>query len=329
MSRTVHRHGLQFYSDDQYLASQAASSLLRDGLGDDCLLIVATPAHREALASALTAAGADMPALQAAGRAIFADARAALDQVMIAGRPDRARFVETFSQIVRQLLGSSGATVRAYGEMAELLRRDGRHDAAHQLEAFANEICAMLPVTVLCGYSLDTLEDDKTGAHLLRICHSHDRVAPAERYEPAIDLRHAVNAAIQIARPAIDAAGQKLTMSVVEDPVIVGGDLRWLTQVVSGLVDNASKYTGRGGHIAVEVETDSERGEAWVAVSDTGIGMPPERLSQVFEHDWPGVGIALARRMVELHGGTIDAMSGGIGRGSRVMFTLPLNTHFA
>jgi signal transduction histidine kinase len=97
--------------------------------------------------------------------------------------------------------------------------------------------------------------------------------------------------------------------------------------VVSRLVDNASRYTGRGGHIAVEVESDVETAETWVAVSDTGVGMPPELLSRVFEHDGRGVGLALARQLIELHGGKIEATSGGSGRGSRVIFRLPLKAH--
>jgi signal transduction histidine kinase len=327
MRQTAHSHGLQFYIDDKYLASTVASSLLRDGLGDDRLLIVATPAHREAVASELRAAGLDLEALQAADRLVFADARSSLDQMMVNGRPDRVRFAELVGQTVRRLSGPDGATVRIYGEMVDLLWREGNPDAAHELEDLANELCATLPVTILCGYSLDTVDRDETGAHFLRICHSHDHIAPAESYTLDVDLRDAVESAVDYERPAIDAAGQKLTMSVAGEPVVVEGDLGWLTQVVSRLVDNASRYTGRGGHIAVEVESDVETAETWVAVSDTGVGMPPELLSRVFEHDGRGVGLALARQLIELHGGKIEATSGGSGRGSRVIFRLPLKAH--
>ena len=327
MQPIAYQHGLQLYNDDRYLAATVVSSLLGDGLGDDRLLIVATPDHRDAFASELTAAGLDLEALQSADRLVFADARSSLDQIIVDRRPDRAVFAELVGQTVRRLSGPDGATVRIYGEMVDLLWREGNPDAAHELEDLANELCATLPVRILCGYSLDALESDDTRAHFLRVCHSHDRVEPAERYAPAVDLRDAVDAAIEIARPAIDAAGQKLTMSVVVEPVAVQGDLVWLTQVVSQLVDNASRYTGRGGHIAVEVESDAESGEAWVAVSDTGIGMPPELLSLVFEPGGRGVGLALARQLVELHRGKIEATSGGTGRGSRVVFRLPLNNH--
>jgi signal transduction histidine kinase len=327
MHQTARSHGLQFFIDDRYLASTVASSLLRGGLGDDRLLIVATPAHRDAIASELRAGGLDLEALHSGDRLVFADARSSLDQIIVDGRPDRVMFAELVGQTVRRLSGPEGATVRIYGEMVDLLWREGNPDAAHELEDLANELCATLPVTILCGYGLDTVDRDETGAHFLRICHSHDHVVPAESYTLDVDLRDAVESAVDFARPAIDAAGQKLTMSVAGEPVVVEGDLGWLTQVVSRLVDNASRYTGRGGHIAVEVESDLETAEAWVAVSDTGIGMPSELLSRVFEYDGRGVGLALARQLIELHGGRIQATSGGVGRGSRVIFRLPVKAH--
>lgn len=326
MPHTAYQHGLQFYNDDDYLASAVVPALIQDGLGDDRLLIVATADHRRAFASAFAEAGLDVGALQADNRLVFVDARAALNEFMVDGRPDRTLFIEVFGRTVRQLSGPNGATVRVYGEMADLLRRDGNPEAGHQLEALGNEICAVLPVTILCGYGLDTLDGDD-GAHLLRICDSHDHIGPDESYTLDVDLRDAVESAVDSARSAIDAAGQKLTMSVAGEPVVVEGDPGWLTQLVSRLVDNASRYTGRGGHIAVEVESDVETSEAWVAVSDTGIGMPPELLRRVFEHGGPGVGLAVAHQLVELHGGTIEATSGGPGRRSRVIFRLPLKTH--
>jgi signal transduction histidine kinase len=327
MQPTVYQHGLQFYNDDEYLTSAVVSSLIGEGLGDDRLLIVATAAHRRAFATGLEDAGLDVGALQTDGRLVFSDARSALADFMIDGRPDRARFTAVFSRVVLELSGPNRATVRVYGEMADLLHRDGNPEAAHELESFANKLFAFLPITIICGYGLDMLDAGHSGADLLRICDSHDHVAPAESYTLEVDLRDAVESAVDAARPTIDAAGQKLTMSVAGEPVVVEGDLGWLTQIASRLVDNASRYTGRGGHIAVEVESDLEAGEAWVAVSDTGVGMPAELLSRVFEHDGRGVGLALARQLVELHGGRIEATSGGVGRGSRVIFRLPLQTN--
>jgi CheY-like chemotaxis protein len=104
--------------------------------------------------------------------------------------------------------------------------------------------------------------------------------------------------------------------------------------VVSNLLNNAAKYTPRGGHIVLAAERDGD--QALIAVSDNGIGIPPESLGEVFQmftqvahaaQHMPGglgIGLSLVRSLVELHGGTITAASAGTGTGSVFTVRLPL-----
>ena len=117
-------------------------------------------------------------------------------------------------------------------------------------------------------------------------------------------------------------------------PVIVFGDVVRLEQVFSNLVTNAIKYTPPGGHIAIRVAVEGD--DAIVRVVDDGIGMPPEVIAHVFElftqgrqglersRGGLGLGLALVRRLIELHGGSIEAHSEGEGRGSELVFRIPL-----
>jgi CheY-like chemotaxis protein/anti-sigma regulatory factor (Ser/Thr protein kinase) len=118
------------------------------------------------------------------------------------------------------------------------------------------------------------------------------------------------------------------------EPLTLYADATRITQVISNLLNNAAKYTPRGGHIVLAAERDGD--QALIAVSDNGIGIPPESLDDVFRmftqvahaaHHTPGglgIGLSLVRSLVELHGGTIHAASAGTGMGSVFTVRLPL-----
>jgi signal transduction histidine kinase/CheY-like chemotaxis protein len=155
-----------------------------------------------------------------------------------------------------------------------------------------------------------------------------------ELQRTAIDLADVVEHAIEAVDSAVRGRGQ--TVVVERSPITldVDGDLVRLRQVVVNLLDNASKYTPSGGTLRVRIS--SEEGHAVVSVRDSGIGIPPERLQHIFTmfeqgdgSDRPsptglGLGLALARQLVELHGGTIEARSAGPGKGSEFIVRLPL-----
>lgn len=149
-----------------------------------------------------------------------------------------------------------------------------------------------------------------------------------------LDVRNAVNAAVEAVRPEIDKRNQALIVHLPSDPAIVHGDPVRLTQVVTNLLNNASKYTPDEGQISVEM--DRTEGEVEISVSDTGIGIAEDVLARVFEpylqgdslacRDTVGLGLGLTvvRRLTEQHGGTVSVRSEGRDRGSRFSVTLPL-----
>ena len=149
-----------------------------------------------------------------------------------------------------------------------------------------------------------------------------------------IELASVVQTAIDTARPVLDSRGHRLEVALPDRPVVIEGDAVRLSQVFSNLLSNAAKYTEPGGRISLRASVADGRLE--VVVEDDGIGMSPETLATIFEmftqgagdktrrtHAGLGVGLALSKRLVELHGGTIEASSRGPGLGSRFTVVLP------
>jgi PAS domain S-box-containing protein len=149
------------------------------------------------------------------------------------------------------------------------------------------------------------------------------------------DLLSILGIAMETSRPLLDAAGVQLVVGVPEEPVVLDADRTRLSQVVSNLLNNAAKFTPRGGR--VELRVTGFGSEVQIDVSDTGIGIPAESLSQIFDMfvqlrdsrvstQGLGIGLTLVRRIVELHGGRVWAHSDGPGRGSTFSVRLPVAT---
>jgi signal transduction histidine kinase len=149
-----------------------------------------------------------------------------------------------------------------------------------------------------------------------------------------IQAADVVRAAVEASRPLIDSAGHMLTLDVPARPLWLDADLTRLSQVVSNLLNNAAKYTPAGGRIALSVRAEGD--SAVIEVSDNGLGIPAEMLSEVFQlfaqvdnhldraRGGLGIGLALVRQLVSLHGGTVEANSAGTGKGSTFSIRLPL-----
>ncbi|MEO6895100.1 MAG: ATP-binding protein [Caldimonas sp.] len=150
-----------------------------------------------------------------------------------------------------------------------------------------------------------------------------------------IELSAVIRNAVETSRPVVDASRHALEVSLAPAPEIaVDGDMTRLTQVVANLLNNAAKYTPAGGRIVVSTRREGD--EAVVEVADTGVGIAAGQLAEVFQmftqvdraagrsQGGLGIGLALVRRLVEMHGGTVLATSAGPGLGSSFQVRLPL-----
>ncbi len=148
-----------------------------------------------------------------------------------------------------------------------------------------------------------------------------------------IDLRDILADAVDQVRPLVSMRRHTLHLDLPPDVAIVRGDRKRLVQVLANLLNNAAKYTPAGGHLALSVLVRDLQVSA--TISDDGIGMEPELVSRAFElfaqgkrnadrsQGGLGIGLALVKTLVELHGGTVRARSDGINRGSQFVVTLP------
>jgi two-component system CheB/CheR fusion protein len=155
------------------------------------------------------------------------------------------------------------------------------------------------------------------------------------RREP-IDLSHVIARAVETAQPGIDAQCHRLTVTMPDEPIYISGDAARLTQVFSNILNNAAKYTVQSGLISLVAQRRGE--QAVVRIRDNGPGIPASMLSEIFSafrqvdsslsrsHGGLGIGLWLARQIVELHGGTIVATSEGPGQGSEFVVALPALT---
>ena len=178
---------------------------------------------------------------------------------------------------------------------------------------------------------------DRQARHMVRLIDdlldaSRITTGKVELRRERVELAVVVEQALETSRPHL--GGHEFTVTLPQQPVWLGADPVRLAQVLGNLLHNACKYTPPGGQIRLTAELDGER--VLISVRDSGIGIAAEHLPQLFEmfsqatpaleraQGGLGIGLALARALVEMHGGTIAARSDGPGRGSEFIVTLPL-----
>jgi len=149
-----------------------------------------------------------------------------------------------------------------------------------------------------------------------------------------VSLASVVHGAVEAARPFIESSGHDLSVTLPQAQIWLDADPTRLTQVLLNLLNNAAKYTPRGGRVSIEAA--ARDGVAVVVVRDSGIGIPAEHLASVFEmfsqvapaiersQGGLGIGLALVRGLVDMHGGSIEARSEGAGLGSEFTLRLPM-----
>jgi PAS domain S-box-containing protein len=150
----------------------------------------------------------------------------------------------------------------------------------------------------------------------------------------AVELTTVIASAVETCRPTIEAARHALAIDVPRESLLVHADFVRLAQVVANLLNNAARYTAEGGRIELKVRREGR--EALITVADNGVGIPAELLPRVFDmfmqgsatprgpQGGLGIGLALAKNLVELHGGSIAATSEGEQRGAQFTVRLPL-----
>jgi len=149
-----------------------------------------------------------------------------------------------------------------------------------------------------------------------------------------ITLQSAIQDALDASRPLIDSSAHTLVLDVPEKLLWLHADSTRVSQIVSNLLNNAAKYSPHGSCITLAARVDN--GEAVLSVSDTGLGIPSDMLPQIFDlftqvdrtlarsQGGLGIGLALVKQLLEMHGGKIEAMSAGLNQGSRFTIRLPL-----
>ncbi|MDY6984284.1 MAG: ATP-binding protein, partial [Pseudomonadota bacterium] len=213
------------------------------------------------------------------------------------------------------------------------------HELRNPLAPIRNGLHIMR--TELAGARVDELRDmmDRQVTHLVRLI--DDLLDVSRVSQGKIDLRKqritlqsAVEAATEASRPLIEERGHRLVLTLPDTPLWLDADLTRIAQVLGNLLNNAAKYTPEGGLITVSAR--SEGSDAVMSVSDNGVGIPDDMLPKVFDlftqvdrnlersQGGLGIGLALVRQLVAMHGGTIEAHSGGVDRGSMFTVRLPL-----
>ena len=237
---------------------------------------------------------------------------------------------------VRDLLRQLGEAVKRRDEFLAMLG----HELRNPLAAICSAIDLLGEATLEDPNAVESREIiDRQSRHLGRLV---DDLLDVTRINSGkivlerqpIDLVEVVRRCLKLLEDGGRTQGHDVRFSAAPEPLIVEGDGDRLDQVVTNLLVNALKYTPPGGWIKVSVR--SERGQAELRVGDSGVGLAPEMLSRIFEpfaqvdstldrsQGGFGIGLALVRNLVSLHGGTVEAQSRGLGHGSVFMVRFPL-----
>jgi PAS domain S-box-containing protein len=240
----------------------------------------------------------------------------------------------------RQALADSEAQLRAADRHKDEFLATLAHELRNPLAPIRNWLQTMRISGTSAPAGVPFLEMmDRQVSHMVRLVDdllevsriSHGKI---ELKKQRIDLATVLRSAVEASKPIIDAAGHQIVVSQPDEPVIVDGDLVRLAQIFANMLNNAAKYTEPGGIITVEARREDTA--AVVSIRDTGVGIPPEMLSRVFDmftqvdnalrrfQDGLGIGLNLVRTLVEMHGGSVEAHSDGPGRGSEFVVRLPL-----
>jgi PAS domain S-box-containing protein len=256
-------------------------------------------------------------------------------------RPD----LDEAGQVCGVVLALSDITERVQAEIA-LREADRRKDEflatlAHELR---NPLAPIMNSVQLLGADPATRANaraiiDRQVRHMARLVDdlldvSRITLGRINLRRERVSVAQVVSHAVEASRPLIESSGHVFNVQLPAEALVVDADLTRLAQAVLNLLNNAAKYTPAGGRIDLGVAQLG--GEVSIAVSDTGVGIPEAMLPRIFEmfaqvdrnlaraQGGLGIGLTLAGKLVSMHGGTLEAHSAGLGRGSRFEIRIPL-----
>jgi len=269
--------------------------------------------------------------------------------IWVVTHDEHHRFDAEDARLIGNLGRFAAAAFQLRSALAEAEEANRRRDES--LEVVSHELRnPLFPMQLIVELLADepvSFEDVKRASGVLQrqLKHLEDLVGDlkdvasmgrgklALRKEP-VALTEVIAQAIEANRPIVERAGHTLSVALPDSPLLVDGDPVRLAQVISNLLNNAVKFTDRGGHLRVSAE--ARDADALIRVQDDGIGIEADMLDGIFElyaqvrpadegaRAGTGIGLALARSLVELHGGTLSAHSAGAGKGSVFEVSIPL-----
>ena len=176
----MEKHGVLFYDSDRTFTDSIVEFGVRALQPGDPLVLVATSEHMTAIRAGLKKRGFDWEEIRERAGCAFYDAHDTLRQFMVAGMPDADRFRKTMENVLAPWEGMGGRwTVRAFGEMVDVLFRDGRAEAALIVEALWNDLARSHRFTLLCAYSMGNFYREVNGAAYKSVCGLHDHFVPS------------------------------------------------------------------------------------------------------------------------------------------------------
>ncbi|HEY8309728.1 MAG TPA: ATP-binding protein [Gemmatimonadaceae bacterium] len=182
-ARASVNHTVQFYDTDDFLESGVAAHLAAGLAANEHIVVIATDAHRTAFLRSLKSNGVDTAQARLSGRMTMIDAREALSAFMVEDEPDARLFHSTVGQIVSDAVRRADPNgVRAYGEMVDLLWRDGNTRGAIRLEQLWNELAALHSFRLLCAYAMDNFRNESDSETFAEVCRQHGHIIPTESY---------------------------------------------------------------------------------------------------------------------------------------------------
>ncbi len=255
-----------------------------------------------------------------------------------------------FTSIVRDITHRKRIERQTYEMMVDLKESDRRKDEflamlAHELRGPLTALRSGLDILTRANGSPDLLGQVRSSSlrqlgQLVRLV--NDLLDASRIRSNKIDLRREPVELAGVMQQAIDesvlvaeCARQRINVSLPSEPIIVDADPARLAQVFGNILRNACKYTEAGGSIDVTAALQGE--QVAVKFKDTGIGIPPNKLDRIFElfmqvdrtmersQDGLGIGLSLVKRLVEMHGGSVEAFSEGLGHGSEFVVRLPVS----